>query len=118
MLRDVPHCKSILALGMGGLIVSVVMLTWVYPSFESKVSQVKETKVREYMEDRYGISDRSASVFISGSHETELAKTDANESAEMTAEAEADEMAPDDAARADEADGSSDDDALPAAKRR
>ena len=63
MLRDVPHCRSILACGMGGLILSVVFLTLVYPAFCNKVTQVKEAKVREYMEDRYGIYDRSASSF-------------------------------------------------------
>lgn len=63
MLRDVPHCKSILALGFGGLILSVVMLTWVYPSYCNRVSQVKETKVREFVEGRYGISHSSNEIF-------------------------------------------------------
>jgi hypothetical protein len=105
---------------MGGLILSVVMLTWVYPAFSSKASQVKETKVRELMEDKYGISDRSASMLLSGSHETELAKTgeaDATAGDETTAEAEADETASSDAERVDEADATPEDDALPAAKR-
>jgi hypothetical protein len=62
MLRDVPYCKSILACGLGGLILSVVMLTWVYPLFQMKASEVKEIKVREYMEDRYGISDRGGAI--------------------------------------------------------
>ena len=67
MLRDVPYCRSILACGMGGLILSVIFLTLVYPLFCDKVSEVKEIKVREYMADRYGISDRSVEEFRSGS---------------------------------------------------
>ncbi|MGI5817233.1 MAG: hypothetical protein ACOX9R_03930 [Armatimonadota bacterium] len=75
MLRDIPHCKSILTLGVAGMIVGVVMLTWIYPAFCSKVSQVKETKVRELMHDRYGIPSRSGSLVGTGSGaEQELSK--------------------------------------------
>ncbi len=59
MLRDVPHCKSILKCGAGALVLCVVVLTWVYPLYCSRVSQVKETKVREFVEDRYGIAGHS-----------------------------------------------------------
>ena len=120
MLRDVPYCRSILALGMGGLILSVVMLTWVYPAFCCKVSQVKETKVRELMEDNYGISDRSGAMFTTVSHENELAKTDESDvstGAEITAEAEAEEMAGAGTDRVDEANVTPADASLPAAKR-
>ena len=76
MLRDVPYCKSILACGFGGLILSVVMLTWVYPIFCHRVSQVKQTKVRDYMEDRYGISEGSVSMFtVEKDTDRELSKT-------------------------------------------
>jgi len=59
MLRDVPHYRSILKCGAGALILCVVVLTWVYPLYCSRVSQVKETKVREFVEDRYGIPGHS-----------------------------------------------------------
>lgn len=65
MLRDVPHCKSILKCGAGALILGIVMLTWLYPAYCSRVSQVKETKVREFVEGQYGISDRSGEPFAS-----------------------------------------------------
>jgi len=65
MLRDVPHCKCILQCGFGGLLLCVVLLTWVYPVYCSRVSQVKETKVREFVEGRYGISDSSVNASVS-----------------------------------------------------
>ena len=110
MLRDVPYCKSILACGIGALVLSLFFLTWVYPAFCSKVSQVKETKVREYMEDRYGISDHSASVIMSGSHDQEISKTMASDLAGART-------------KSVDGDGAStdlrpDDEALPVAKRR
>ena len=59
MLRDVPHCRSILKCGAGALIICVVVLTWIYPAYCSRVSEVKETKVREIVEDRWGIAGSS-----------------------------------------------------------
>jgi len=118
MLRDVPYCKSILACGMGGLIFSVVMLTWIYPSFLNRVSQVKETKVREYMQDRYGISDRSATILRTRSDaDRELSKIDGSETtATMTINANAADDAAD-VAQDSDPDASRDTDPLPPAKR-
>lgn len=112
MLRDVPYCRSILACGMGGLILSVVLFTWVYPIFSNKVSQVKETKVREYMEDRYGISDGSVSMFTPGtSGDRELSKT-LPPAAAASAGGSAPAVAP-----GDDAEAVPDDERLPPAKR-
>jgi len=75
MLRDVPHCRSILMCGMGGFVLSVIFLTLVYPAFCNKVSEVKQIKVREYMQDRYGVDGNSASLLRSRSGwDTELSK--------------------------------------------
>ncbi len=55
MLRDVPHCKCILKCGVGAMVFAIVMMTWVYPAYCSRVMQVKEQKVEEYVEGTYGI---------------------------------------------------------------
>lgn len=120
MMKDVPHAKTIFGLGLGGLIFGVVMLTWVYPLFCCRVSQVKETKVREYMEGRYGISDRSVDALTSSNQiREELPKTAGSDGAEASADigagdgndaASPEEDAP--GAESDEAENS-----LPPAKR-
>ncbi len=121
MLRDVPHCRSILMCGMGGLIFSVLFLTLVYPLFCDRVSEVKETKVREYMHDRYGIDDRPASMIGGGSRwNTELSKAvrpDSGAADTVTRDAGAAEAAPD-SGRASDAATSGHDGALPPAKRQ
>jgi len=117
MLRDVPHCKSILAFGLGGLILSAVMLTWVYPSYCNRVSQVKETKVREFVEGRYGISHSSTEIFGA---ESELSE-EVSKAVPMPDSSAPDTAAGDDAADDDRSAPSEDATSrqtLPPAKRR
>jgi hypothetical protein len=120
MLRDVPHCRSILACGAGGLVLSVLFLTLIYPLFCNRVSHVKETKVREYMQDRYGISDNSASMVQSyPGADRELPKAGQTDHARAET-APRDGAADDETRYADREDaaGASSRDGLPPAKRR
>ncbi|MFO8080928.1 MAG: hypothetical protein R6V07_11555 [Armatimonadota bacterium] len=119
MLRDVPHCRSILACGAGGLILSVLFLTLVYPLFCNRVSYVKETKVREYMQERYGISDGAASILRSDSDgDSEIPKVVSADSDRETTLPDAGDT-DDESGDADlnDAAGASGGDELPPAKR-
>ena len=65
LIRDIPHWKTIIGFGVGGFVLSVVILTWVYPAYNSQYNLVKEEKTREYMESTFGISDRMNPFFDS-----------------------------------------------------
>ncbi|MFP4250538.1 MAG: hypothetical protein ACLFU7_12845 [Armatimonadota bacterium] len=120
MLRDVPYCRSILACGAGGLVLSVLFLTLVYPLFCNRVSYVKETKVREYMQERYGISDDAATMLRSDSDaDRELPKVVSSDSdrGEALPDTGSTDDEPASVDRNDAADVSGGD-ALPPAKRR
>ncbi len=98
MLRDVPHIKPILAFGMGALVLGVVVLTWVYPHFCCQVSQVKAVKVREYMEDRYGIPDRSVNELTTSNRAEQIPKVVPGDQPPETAGIQDGEAAPETAA--------------------
>ena len=57
MLREVRHARTICGLGVCGWVLCVVMLTWVYPYYCGKAQQIKEAKVREYVQEHYGVTD-------------------------------------------------------------
>ncbi len=64
MLRDVPHVKAFLALGFGGMMVTLAICTWVYPSFKARCGEARTEATREVWANLYGISDRSASAAV------------------------------------------------------
>ncbi|MGD9494954.1 MAG: hypothetical protein AB7Y46_01465 [Armatimonadota bacterium] len=71
MLRDVPHVKTIVGLGLGGLLLGVLLLTWVYPAFQARVCAVKQEKTRQLWREIYGFPDRPSPMLKSG---TELSR--------------------------------------------
>ncbi|MGC9318563.1 MAG: hypothetical protein ACP5KN_11100 [Armatimonadota bacterium] len=66
MLRDIPHLKTILILAFAGLVLGVVGLTWVYPAFVARATEVKQSKTREFCEGEFGVSGDSMELIKSG----------------------------------------------------
>lgn len=66
MTGDVTHWRTILALGLGGVVVGVLLLTWVYPTFCERVCEVKEHKMREISKAAMGLSGHSLRLVRTG----------------------------------------------------
>jgi len=71
MLRDVPHLKAFLSLGLGGMVLVVVIGTWIYPCFRARCGEARTEATRQVWGQTYGISDASTSVVRVGGELTD-----------------------------------------------
>ncbi len=59
MIKDIPHAKTILLFGLGGFVLLLILLTWIYPAYCERYHNVREDKLREHVESTFGVSERS-----------------------------------------------------------